>query len=75
MLVVDGPPTDTCHLARFPAVPFFYEKLSQTGIVLLDDAARVDEAEAVNRWTKGYPDLKPVPYLVAEKGVAVLRKE
>lgn len=74
MLVIDGPPATTSPLARFPALPFFYEKLSKGGIVLLDDAARLEEAEAVNRWIIDYPDLRRVPYLVAEKGVAVLRK-
>lgn len=50
LLLVDGPPTTIGPFARYPAVPVLSQRLSGSAIVLLDDAARKDEAEIARRW-------------------------
>lgn len=54
LLVIDGPPKRTGKLARWPAGPLLFPRLSADGMVLLDDAARPDEVEAVRRWSAAY---------------------
>lgn len=50
LLLVDGPPKAIGPNARYPAVPLLHGRLSDHAIVLLDDAAREDEAEVAKRW-------------------------
>lgn len=73
ILVIDGPPQVPGRLTRYPAVPVLYDRLSDSAIIILDDAARADEAEAVNRWLREYPDLTS-EYLAYEKGAVILRR-
>lgn len=54
LLVVDGPPQSTGPLARFPAVPLLRDKLSPGVPVVLDDATRPGEREAVRLWAERY---------------------
>jgi predicted O-methyltransferase YrrM len=53
LLLIDGPPTAVGPSARFPAVPLLHERLSESATVLLDDAARKDEADVAQRWQTG----------------------
>jgi predicted O-methyltransferase YrrM len=55
MLVIDGPPKRTGKLARWPAGPLLFPRLSPGAVVLLDDAARPDEQEIVRRWRAANP--------------------
>jgi len=58
LLIIDGPPNGTQHLARYPALPILFHLLSEDVAVLLDDAFRVDEREIVKLWQKefgGFP--------------------
>ena len=55
LLIVDGPPLQTNPLARFPALPLLWDRLSDGAIVLMDDADRADEQEIVRRWMELYP--------------------
>lgn len=54
LLVVDGPPKATGPMARYPAVPLLRERLVPGALVVLDDAYRPDEQEAVERWSARY---------------------
>lgn len=67
MLVVDGPPKRTGRLARWPVGPLLFARLAPGAIVLLDDAARPDEQEAVRRWKASHPAFA-VADLWCEKG-------
>lgn len=49
LLVVDGPPGGR-QLARYPAVPALRDLLADDATVMLDDAQRPAETEAVRRW-------------------------
>lgn len=73
MLVIDGPPVTTQHMARYPAIPLLLERLAPGAIVVLDDAARADEQAAVAQWTARF-GLRPLEGYFAEKGIAVLQK-
>ncbi|MCW5799293.1 MAG: class I SAM-dependent methyltransferase [Nitrospira sp.] len=74
MLVIDGPPIDTGHLARYPAGPLLFEHLSASAVVFLDDADRPDERTILQRWADEFPEFKHENRW-CEKGCAVLRKQ
>lgn len=73
LLVIDGPPMTTQSLARYPAVPLLNDRISKVGQVILDDAARPDETEAVARW-RSELQFAAVDEFFAEKGIAVLKR-
>lgn len=73
LIVVDGPPQDSGPLARYPAVPALLGRLDADGLVVLDDADRNDEREAVNSWLREFPQLEEQSCAACEKGLAVLR--
>lgn len=50
VLLVDGPPQATGKLARYPAVPLVGSRLSDTALVVVDDAHRPGEQAAMARW-------------------------
>lgn len=73
LLVIDGPPGDSAPLARYPALPSLYPRLSNHCAIFLDDAARKDEVEIVRRWLADFPAFNATQ-LQAEKGcVRLLR--
>jgi predicted O-methyltransferase YrrM len=74
ILVVDGPPSSYKNTIRYPALPFFFERLSDRAIVVLDDAARPGEKEIVSQWMASY-DCFDHDYLDTEKGAVILRKK
>ncbi|MEN9840102.1 MAG: hypothetical protein RL177_1581 [Bacteroidota bacterium] len=55
LLIVDGPPLQTNPLARYPALPLLWDRLSDGAIILMDDTDRADEQEIVRRWMELYP--------------------
>lgn len=73
VLVVDGPPMATAHLARYPALPLLLDRLSNSFSVFVDDANRADERETVRRWQQEIPGLT-VDFPHCEKGLAVIHR-
>lgn len=73
LLIVDGPPEATQPLARYPALPLLFDRLSAGARVLVDDFARHDEAEMVSRWIVEY-GLAVERVAGVEKGAIILRK-
>lgn len=73
LLLVDGPPHDTCALARWPAFPVLRDKLSSDSTVILDDVAREDEAEIIRLWLRADPDLE-VEIAPLASPVAIFRR-
>ena len=72
MVVVDGPPGVTAgSLARYPAGPRLFPRLSEDGAVFVDDADRPDERAMVLRWQQEFPLLVPTTE-PCEKGAVVL---
>jgi predicted O-methyltransferase YrrM len=55
MLIVDGPPLKSHALARYPALPMLWERLSDGAVILMDDTDRADETQILKRWAAEYP--------------------
>jgi hypothetical protein len=71
LLVVDGPPTDTQQLARFPALPVLKSLDISVANILMDDMIREDEKEILRLWTK-FEKNHLVQHLAAEKGCVLI---
>jgi predicted O-methyltransferase YrrM len=58
LIIVDGPPSwqgDT--MARLPALYQLRRHLSDSGVLVLDDAARPGEQDVAAQWRRDFPDL------------------
>ncbi|MFM8240414.1 MAG: hypothetical protein ACKOAW_08890 [Actinomycetota bacterium] len=71
LLCVDGPPAQGAEQARWPALPFFRDRMSAGGRVILDDMIRVDEQQIAQDWLERYPGTETLS-LDFEKGALVL---
>lgn len=59
LLFLDGPGHFAGRTPRWPAGPELFPRLAPDGVVVLDDARRVKEKKALQRWAEDFPDLKP----------------
>ncbi|MGY0560322.1 class I SAM-dependent methyltransferase [Luteimonas sp. A277] len=50
ILIVDGPPSSTGPLARYPALPLLQSRLLPGALILVDDVGREDEQKVIARW-------------------------
>lgn len=73
LLVIDGPPANLGAMARYPALPLFFENLSEHAVILMDDAAREGERKIIERWMNMYKGFD-YTYLETEKGTVILRR-
>lgn len=71
MLVIDGPPGFIQPHSRYPALPALHARLNQYCAIFLDDAARADEREIVERWLAEYPEFRHC-YVELERGCSEL---
>ena len=57
LVVIDGPPAYEAAKkeARYPALPFIYNRLSPKCAVYLDDINRDGEKSVIRKWEVGYP--------------------
>jgi len=69
LLLVDGPPEATGPDARYPALSVLAKRLAGTATVVLDDANRPDERDAVRRWTEEVPGLTEEQRLLGRHAV------
>ena len=74
MLLVDGPPGMTGPLARYPALPVFYEYLNNDAVIFLDDGVREDENKIMQRWLQEFPDLSSEVLDSEKKTIMFTRK-
>ena len=74
LLFIDGPPNTTQAMARYPALPLLFDRLSENAVIVLDDAGRVAEKRAVARWLEEFPTLS-AERLITKRGSVVLRRE
>jgi predicted O-methyltransferase YrrM len=74
MLIVDGPPADTCKEARLPAYAALKNNLADKAIIVLDDYDREDEKAAVRSWIALESGALTVKQQVAEKGLAIISR-
>lgn len=71
MLVIDGPPATTGPMARYPAGPLLFSRLSPQAAVFLDDSSRQQEQAILARWRNEFPHLRQETRF-CEKGCVVL---
>lgn len=74
LLIIDGPPYWVGAMARYPAVPLFYEKFGKDAVVALDDGYREDEKIVAERWNKEYQDMH-LSYIDLLKGAYILNRK
>jgi predicted O-methyltransferase YrrM len=67
LLFVDGPPSGTGPLARYPALPLLRDRLAPGATILIDDGDRPDEQDMLRRWQAETVGLK-VTHLALAKG-------
>lgn len=73
LLLIDGPPTLLRADIRYPALPFFWERLNAGAIVLLDDAARPGELAIAKAWQQRFPQAR-FEFIRLEKGALRVQK-
>ena len=73
LMFIDGPPKTSGSLARYPALPMLYDHLDVGGVLLMDDASRPDETEAVERWKVEYPELSVTVHRDTKGTVEVIK--
>ena len=71
LLCVDGPPAQGVEQARWPALPFFRDRMAPGGRIVLDDMIRVDEQQIAQDWLARFPGMQSQSYDF-EKGALVL---
>ncbi len=74
LLVIDGPPGQIQKISRYPALPVLHKYLADEVVILLDDAARVDEKTTLDMWIQEFPEFEH-EYRSAEKGASILRRK
>lgn len=72
LLIVDGPPWYTQPIARYPALPLLFDRLSDGAILLLDDADRPDEQQIIQRWQTEFPCCL-IQHISTEKGACLIQ--
>jgi predicted O-methyltransferase YrrM len=74
ILTVDGPPmkSNSDGMARYPAIPILFDRLSDRATIFVDDAKRDDEQTMVKAWLNKHPDWKREFYSTAD-GLVILR--
>jgi predicted O-methyltransferase YrrM len=73
LIFVDGPPAKVRKDIRKPSLPYFWDKLSAGGRLIMDDAARPAERKMIRDWKKQFPQASFIKRK-AEKGAVIVEK-
>lgn len=73
LLIIDGPPEQTCAFARYPALPMLYSQLSEECTIILDDSSRDDEKNIIKKWMELYPEFEAT-FITEGHGVTILTR-
>lgn len=74
MLLVDGPPTATGPLVRYPAVPLLRARFAQRCIIVMDDLVRESDLETARLWSALLDDFELSVSRDFEKHAGILRR-
>ena len=74
LLLVDGPPTKTGHLARYPAIPLLRSKLAPDCVVVMDDLVRDSDHQVAEQWRRLLPDFEYELMSTLQKHAGVFRR-
>lgn len=72
LLLVDGPPENTCKYARYPALPALIDRLAPQVEIWMDDTIRMEEKEICKYWAETYGF--ELEFSALEKGLGILRR-
>jgi predicted O-methyltransferase YrrM len=74
LLIVDGPPQygNPHPLARYPALPVLWDRLSDQALILMDDTDRADEQQIAQRWLDKFP-IRLIEMFDTEKGAKLFQ--
>jgi hypothetical protein len=70
LLIVDGPPRQTCVDARLPAFEQLSGRLAPGCVVVIDDSDRLDEKNSLMAWSKS-SDSQRNEDISCEKGISI----
>lgn len=73
LFVIDGPPSTLQEMARYPALPLLFKKLSVNAVIVLDDTLRKDEKNIISTWMKEYNCFIDET-IITEKGATILHR-
>jgi hypothetical protein len=71
-LIIDGPTVWSGPEARYPALPFLWNKLANDAVIFVDDSNRVEERVMVTDWLALYSGQIQINSRNTGKGLAVL---
>ena len=75
LVLVDGPPTLTGPLARYPVVPLLRDRLAQECVIIADDLVRQSDLECARQWHELLPDFTFEVDTTLQKHAAILRRQ
>jgi len=73
LLLIDGPPENIREMARYPSLPLLAGSLSESAVIVVDDASRRDEKAMVDLWLKEFKNFQ-YDFNKTEKGTVILKK-
>lgn len=73
LLIIDGPPGNIQKMSRYPALPILLGRLSKDAIILLDDSAREDEKQIIQKWLNEFNAFE-CEWRATEKGATILTR-
>ncbi|MCW2761846.1 MAG: hypothetical protein JWR85_2047 [Marmoricola sp.] len=74
ILFVDGPPTATGELARYPAIPLLRDALAADCTIIVDDLVRESDRTVVKLWQEMLPDFDYEVLTTLQKHVGLFRR-
>jgi len=74
LLLVDGPPSSTGPLARFPAVPLLVDGFAPRCTIVVDDLNRTSDEETAQSWSLLLPDFDYSVNRDFEKHIALFKR-
>lgn len=75
LVFIDGPHGKNGILDRYPAIPVTFNKLSENGVIVIDDTKNFPESKKlVQMWRQEYPELH-YEEIDTELGTVILRKK
>lgn len=73
LLLIDGPPEQIQSKARYPALPLLFTYLSESSVIILDDAKRPSTQEVIKDWQKEFP-VFCYRYIDTDRGIGIFSR-
>lgn len=73
LLFIDGPPHFAGKAPRFPAGPELFNRISDSGVVFLDDGHRNKEQKVLRMWARDFPEFEQIETGTRKQAVMLRR--